>query len=80
MAEYTITIEGDELEELQEIVAAIQTEQPLSKTTEQSYVQSLVSGHLQTRITNAYVTIVQSKTPTELKTLLGSRLEISRGK
>lgn len=77
MAEYTITLDGDELEELKAIVATIKAEQPLSTVTEQSYVQSLIAGHLRARITNAYVAYVQSKPVSDLKVLLGSRTEIS---
>lgn len=79
MAQYILIIEGDELEELQEIVAAIQKEQPLSKTTEQSYLASLIHSHLQGRIRNAYLAVVQQKTLPEMKTLLGSVREIRRG-
>ena len=79
MAKYTVTVEGDELEELQEIVAAIGAEQPQSTVTEQSYVEGLVRGHLQARLSSAYMAHVQKKTLPELKTLLGSRAEIRHG-
>jgi len=76
MAEYTIEITGDELEELQEIVADIQREQPHRKETEQSYVENLVLGYLKNRVAAAYVQYVQAKPVSELKMLLGTRQEI----
>ncbi len=76
MAQYTIEVVGDELEELQQIIADIQREQPASGVTEQSYVENLVVGYLRQRVTAAYVQYVQKKPVAELKTLLGTRKEI----
>jgi hypothetical protein len=79
MAQYTIEIVGDELEELQQIVADIQREQPHLNMTDQGYVENLVVGHLKQRVTAAYVQYVQQKPLTELKALLGTRKEIRHG-
>lgn len=79
MAQYTLTIEGDELEELQQIVADIQREQPHLNMTEQTYIESLVLGRLRERLQAAYVQYVQQRSLSELKTLLGTRKEIRGG-
>lgn len=76
MAEYIITIEGDELEELQNIIAAIKIEQPHSIVTEEHYVEQLVLGPLRQRVVSAYVGAIATKTPAELKNLLGSRKDL----
>ena len=76
MAEYTITIEGDEQEELVAIVAGIKAEQPGSTVTEQSYVQQIIVGALSQRVVSAYVGAIATKTPAELKNLLGSRKDL----
>ena len=74
----TVTIEGDRLEELQEIVAKIRAEQPASPVTEQSYVEGIVTQHLDSRLTAAYVSVIQAKTLPEMRALLGPRKEIKR--
>ena len=79
MAQYTIQITGDELEELQEIVADIHRTQPASTVTEESYVENLVVGYLRQRVAEAYVQFVKQKSTTELKALLGTRKEIKGG-
>ena len=80
MAQFVVTVEGDELEELQEIVATIRQEQPRSAVTEQSYVEGLIHGALQARLAGAYMDFVKGKSLQELKSLLGSRQEIKYGK
>jgi len=79
MAEFTIIIEDDELEELQDIVADINKAHPATPTTAQRYVQNLVVGRLAERVTEAYVAFVKSKSVAELKPLLGSRKDVKRG-
>ena len=71
MAQFTITIEGDELEELQQIVADIKREQPSSAVTEHSYVQQFVVGHLAQRVADAYAAYVRQRPVAELKAMLG---------
>ncbi|HPD48622.1 MAG TPA: hypothetical protein PLY61_17180 [Anaerohalosphaeraceae bacterium] len=78
MAQYTIEIEGDELEELKQIVADIQREQPHLNMTEQAYIENFLVGHLRQRVTAAYVKFVQDTPVSELKAMLGTRKEIER--
>ncbi len=68
--DYTITITGDELVELQRIVAQIQTDQPALNMTEAKYVNSLVLQYLRQRVRDSYVTYLRGKTLDELKVLL----------
>jgi hypothetical protein len=79
MAQYTLTVDGDELEELQTIVADILVQQVDSKVTEESYLQQMVSGFLRERIANAYVAFVRQQPLEDLKTLLGSARDIKDG-
>ena len=79
MAQYPIEIDGDELEELQQIVADIRAQQPTSEVTEQSYLQQMVVGFLRDRITAAYVDFVKQRPLAELKIRLGTRKVIKLG-
>lgn len=79
MAEFTIKIEGDELDELQEIVASIRKEQPGVTITEQGYIENLVLGRLRERMKAAYIGHMQKKNLPELKSTLGTLKEIRRG-
>jgi len=79
MAEYTINIEDDELEELQEIVEEINKAHPGTNMTEQLYVQQLVSGRMAERVKETYVGFVKQKSVAELKPLLGKRKDVKNG-
>jgi hypothetical protein len=76
MAQFTVTIEGDELSELQSIVAGIIREQPGSKMTENQYAENIIRGYLQTRIRQAYIGHVQSQPIETLRTKLGTIQQI----
>jgi hypothetical protein len=79
MAQYTIEIEADELEELQQIVTDIHAQQPTLEMTEQSYLQQMVTGFLRDRLTNAYVAFVRQQPVAELRAKLGNMKEIKNG-
>lgn len=80
MAQYTITIEGEELEELQQIVADIRKAQPQLNMSEQTYVENTVLGMLRGRLAAHYMQFVQKKTLSELRSLIGSRKDVVDGK
>jgi hypothetical protein len=73
MADYLITIEGEPLDELQQIVADIRVQQPNLQITEQSYLQAVILGMLRDRIINQYLALAKQKTMDQLKALLGDR-------
>ena len=79
MATFSVTIDGDRLEELQAVVATIRREQPQSTVTEQSYIEGIVHGHLDSRIVGAYQAMVRKKSAAELRALLGPRKDLPHG-
>lgn len=76
----TIRIEGDELSELQEIVATINAEQPNAAMTESRYAEQIIVGHLRKRLQDAYVAYARTKSAAELKQVFGAIREVRNGK
>jgi len=79
MADFTVTIDGDELAELNDIVADINRAQPTANMTAQKYVENLVLGRLGERVKEQYAAFVARKSVADLKPLLGSREDVKRG-
>ncbi len=64
-----VTITGDELTELQNIVAQIQREQPTVQMTEQIYVQNYVMAYLTERVRNSYLQQLSALSNEQLRTV-----------
>ena len=79
MNKFTIEIDNDELEELQEILAGIYQDQPKSTVTAESYLSNIVRGYLRQRITNAYVEHVKKLPLERLKSLHGLKRNLRKG-
>ena len=72
MAEFTITLEGDALEELEEIVADILRNQPSHAIkTPADWLQNYCQAHLEARAKQQLINHAASLTEEDLKSKLG---------